>query len=82
MCMSSGFPGSISIVHSRCQYIAVAAKHYSPGGHGSDGKKRSHKEAKANRELLKCFGVSSIKDVFSCCSLSSWCCTLDVGLQA
>ncbi|CAE7365667.1 unnamed protein product [Symbiodinium sp. CCMP2592] len=46
----------------RCEYIAVAAKHYGPGGHGNDEKKRQAAEARANRELVNCFGVSSIKD--------------------
>ncbi|CAE7710268.1 unnamed protein product [Symbiodinium microadriaticum] len=46
----------------RCECIAVAAKHYGPGGHGIDERKRLAKEAQANRELANCFGVSSIKD--------------------
>ena len=40
----------------------MAAKHYGPGGHGIDERKRLAKEAQANRELANCFGVSSIKD--------------------
>ena len=46
----------------RCEYIAVAADHYSEGGHGNDAAKRKAKEDQANKVLLKCFGVSSVKD--------------------
>ena len=40
----------------------MAARHYGPGGHGDDERKRLAKEAKANRVLVDCWGVSSIKD--------------------
>ena len=46
----------------RCEYIAVAADHYSPGGHGNDAASREAKEIRANKVLVNCFGVSSVKD--------------------
>ena len=46
----------------RCEYIAVAADNYSEGGHGNDAATRKAKEDQANKVLLKCFGVSSVKD--------------------
>ena len=55
---------------------AVAANQHSPGGRGDDGAKRKAKETLANCVLVKCFGVSSVKDKYrvdervACCSCS------------
>ena len=40
----------------------MAANHDSPGGHGNDTASREAKEIRANKVLMKCFGISSVKD--------------------
>ena len=51
----------------RCEYISISAPHFSLGGHGT-AEVRQALEVQANKKLLKCFGVSSIR--FKGCNTS------------